>query len=223
MSKCPLCSDLAGDLNSSGIAQLYGPRTLKHAFLWSGDDLYLTAGPGTLMPGYMILAPKRHAMRFTDLGVAALREGTTVIERVRRRLEGHLPFNYMIFEHGPGRSGLPGAACVDHAHIHLLPVPDHGAIHRHLQRHFSYARTPSLAGAAGATRPGEPYILVSDGAGYRLYDAPFVQRQLIRRLAAAQLGAAERWDWRSNPEPNNFWETVRLWRAAHDGDDRHDH
>jgi ATP adenylyltransferase len=204
---CPICGDVARDVKVSGVAQLYGRGALRHCILYEDDDLLLIPGPGTFAVGYLIIAPRKHVTSFAALDRPILARAASLCAAYSRGMSAHLGTSYVVFEHGAGNQQRPGAGCVDHAHLHLAPTPDADALRAHLDARFIetvHAENVDL----GDRRPGTPYILFGVEGQWRSYNTPVVERQLLRRLLAAQHGRAREWDWRAHPNRGNFWKTV---------------
>ena len=202
---CPICADQIGDMRHSGIAQLYGESVRRISFLYVSRALLLIPGPGSLSAGYMILAPRGHYLRFAELGVKSLREAQMIMQVATEALAELGP--YVIFEHGSGSRADRGSACVVHAHLHLLPVPDPERVHAELEGRFDSTDLSGLAGIS-SLRCEEPYLFVSSPEKRAAYHGAAMESQLIRKLAASQLGIDEEWNWRTHPRREQFLETL---------------
>src|SRR4051812_5373863 len=72
---------------------------------------------GSIVPGWMLIVPRAHVLRASDLSVASRDELADFVAHVRRNLtERFGPTS--IFEHGPARPGCTSGCTVDHAHVH---------------------------------------------------------------------------------------------------------
>lgn len=209
---CPICGDVARDVSASGVAQLYGRAALRHCILYEDEDLLLIPGPGSFAVGYLVMTPRTHVTSFAALERPILARAASLTVAYSTGLSAHLGTSYVVFEHGAGNQQRPGAGCVDHAHLHLAPTPDPDALRAHLDGRFVetvHAEHIDLADRSGGT----PYIMLGAKGRWRSYDTPVVERQLLRRLLAAQHGRAGEWDWRAHPNRENFWKTVLAVRA----------
>jgi diadenosine tetraphosphate (Ap4A) HIT family hydrolase len=207
LKNCPICGDVARNVDASGVVQLYGQPALRHCILYEDEDLLLIPGPGTFAIGYLILVPRQHVTSFAALDRSVLARTDQLCATYANALATRLGTGYVGFEHGAGDEQRPGAGCVDHAHLHLAPAPEPAALHARLEANFVGTVHAGLVELA--TRPvGKPYILFGFEGRWRSYDAPVVERQLLRRLLAAQHGRAGEWNWRTHPNLENFWKTV---------------
>lgn len=208
-TNCYLCADLDRDAQASGIAQLYGPSILKDAFIWESQDFYITPAPGTIAVGYLILAPKAHVPSFARLSLEQLVEVASIVDHVVK-LGKQLGFEqYIAFEHGSVSFHSRGAACVDHAHLHLTPAPNFSEFREVLQGSFNESLLEGIADLADWPKD-TPYVLLTNNATMYCYAAPHAPSQLLRRVLASQWSIGSQWNWRLHPLKENFCETIRV-------------
>lgn len=170
-------------------------------------DFFVVAAMGQFIGGYVLICPRLH---FLNLGVmhSDLHDQflhlkgqvcTVLLEEYGNKI--------MLFEHGPASRQMRGGSCLDHAHLHALPVDlntppdwvsaclDGGRIHD-ISDLFEYAAA------------GRPYFFLesSDSTMY-LYDASSLPCQYGRQVVARLLGIPEQWDWRMYPHLDRMVET----------------
>lgn len=209
---CPLCGDLSRDPMRSGIMRLYGEDALPTAIMWESAELYLTPGPGTIMPGYLILATKRHYVNFAQLPDGALAEAWDVVEAVARIGAANGLDPYLLFEHGSGDRHARGASCIEHAHMHLAPSPAPERIRAILATYF-HERSLSQFNEIRSLKRGAPYVFLSFSGGFYVYGTICIPSQFVRRILAAERGIPEQWRWSDHPLPENFWKTHALFNG----------
>src|SRR5262249_7419217 len=115
----------------------------------------------------------------------------------------------VFFEHGTARDGARVMCTVDHAHLHMLPLPAAFAPEvlsdpAWVPFDGSVQTLPEVVGAAdylvfGAARAA--WVRVAPPSGF--------ESQYLRREIAQALGRAERWNWRTFPDPQAADETWR--------------
>jgi diadenosine tetraphosphate (Ap4A) HIT family hydrolase len=203
-----LCGDSERDAAASGIARLFGAGALSHCFLYEDDDLFVIPGPGNFTVGYLILAPHHHYRSFATVGSEILARAETLITTLCDALAESLGSPLVVFEHGAADARHSGAACVDHAHMHIAPAPRPAELHGFMRRHFEEDLSISGLSHLAAAPPMSPYVLLGDARGWSMYCTPVIQRQLLRRLLAAQHGRPREWNWRVYPNVSNFWQTT---------------
>jgi diadenosine tetraphosphate (Ap4A) HIT family hydrolase len=205
---CPLCGDCARDVATSGVARLFGAAALRHCFLYEDDDLFLIPGPGNFAVGYLILAPHEHYLSFAVMRREVLERAQDLLETLVGGLTRRLRTPVVVFEHGAADSMRRGAACVDHAHVHVAPAPRPHELRDFMRGRFEEAAPIDGLGDLARSPPCGPYVLFGDGDGWSIYSTPAIQRQLLRRLLTAQHGRPSEWNWRLHPNSANFWRTA---------------
>jgi hypothetical protein len=101
------------------------------------------------------------------------------------------------FEHGPCSYAKVGA-CVDHAHLHLVPMQ--GDLSAELNSFFPCQRMTNWSDLSARYDSGHPYLFYEDAAGRAsAYDISLIPSQFARMLVARKLGTAEKYDWRKYP------------------------
>jgi diadenosine tetraphosphate (Ap4A) HIT family hydrolase len=205
---CPLCGDCARNPASSGIARLFGPGALRHCFLYEDDDLFVIPGPGNFAVGYLILAPRVHRLSFSDVGAEILERAQVLVTALCNGLAQSLCSPFVVFEHGAADGIRRGAACVDHAHMHIAPSPRPHELRDFMRAHFEECPPMARLRELAASPPGGPYVLLSEIDGWCSYNTPTIPRQLLRRLLTAQHGRPAEWNWRVHPNAGNFWKTA---------------
>jgi hypothetical protein len=104
-----------------------------------------------------------------------------------------------ILEHGALNRCQRGGACIDHAHLHLIPLaPD---LYPILSERFSFAELGSMSQVRRFHDAEVPY-LYHQREGSRSYGVGLSQdvpSQMLRQIACQALGTPELWDWRNRP------------------------
>ncbi|GAA3395152.1 hypothetical protein [Cryptosporangium minutisporangium] len=165
------------------------------------------AAVGSLVPGYVLAAPARHAPSVRRLPSPDKVTFLQFVTEVRRRVEDCLG-PATLFEHGSCEEACRRrSACLVHSHVHIVPG------------HYSFTALelpvdcyPTLAEAVH-TAPGdsaEGYLLYQEpGGAVCLASDPGVS-QFFRRRIAHVLGRPQEWDYAVCPG----WENLR---KTHEG------
>jgi diadenosine tetraphosphate (Ap4A) HIT family hydrolase len=199
---CAFCTEFAA-LGPSG----HGARIICKASGW-----VLLPTVGCFIPGYCLLMPLDHIDATADAAPRELIAVAAAAEQMRALIGGMFG-PVIIAEHGPRGCEL-GASCCSHAHLHLIPVPDPDAVTAAYQATGGPGRPlDSLADLPRAVEG--PYLYLSPQPGeHLLWPAAGFARQYVRRVCAAQHGAADRFDWRDHPFDANQALTVTMLRTA---------
>lgn len=165
---------------------------------------------GSLMPGYLMVIPRQHILSFGFLPPVYDRELHALLEDVKdwqRSLFG----TYLIFEHGPV-SFKRGGSCCDHAHLHIVPVPQKTDLVCALRREYLTRQVENmLATMRSQIRKGMPYLFLHhhDDTMY-ISDAVPAKSQYLRQELVKQLGLGNIWDWKEFPGIEHILATIAL-------------
>jgi len=178
---CVLCGDLAS----------------RGGRLDLGDGLALAADAAPLLPGHALLFTTSHLPSFAASSPAQMVAAEEVLQRLCG-LGRYAAGAVLVFEHGTTEA-TGGSGCVDHAHIHILPIPDPLS-----ERIEPEPRVPETIATLGPRRPfdrlpmlaGQAYFWV---AGRHLQMLTIVprspERQVLRRIVATLLGLPRHRTW----------------------------
>jgi hypothetical protein len=167
------------------------------------------AGLGAFVPGYVLVFPEQHVesvLRIRQEKSAAFKD---LIKRTVRAV-GSTFGPPTLFEHGScPREGVRRSACLDHAHVHILPgsydlrsyVTNRGCS----QGRASTER--SLSGLAG-------YLFLHEPMMRPIYGRDPGMSQFFRRQIATALGVADEWDYLLFPRLENVSETIKYLKIA---------
>lgn len=175
--------------------------------LYETDNFYVAPTLGPLVEGHLLLISKEHI-----LGIGHL-EGSLVheLEKLREETRKVLTREYgtpIFFEHGPATWSRRGGCCVEHVHLHAIPIQFD--LYGDLRKHFECIDLNGLEELRELVKREEDYIYYEDQEGKR-YAFPIrgpIPPQYMRKLIAFKLGKQEEWDWRTNSNVRNFNRTL---------------
>lgn len=182
---------------------------------WSEVDeterLVAVPSVGPLLPGWLLVLPKQHALSLADFGRADVPRIEAEIETVGAswaQVFGRLTW----FEHGPSSPQSEVGCSVDHAHMHLVPLAGFnllGATQAHMPQ-IEFKRVSGLSAAVEALDAELPYLYLrtEDGESW-LAQSSEIPSQAFRRVLAIEQGRAEEFDWKSSPHSKTLEETIR--------------
>jgi hypothetical protein len=175
---------------------------------WSDRPLWLDPRFGVLLPalggfsvGYMLLAPIEH---YPNLAAALHGDGeangfTGFVETVLTYLRAKMG-DLTYWEHGgASRAGVRSSACIEHAHLHIvpgkldLPLPPDHADHP--------AIGSALAALVGSSEVKDGYLLMGRSPGRCFTGRDVGISQYYRREWARLLGRADEWDYLLSEDP----------------------
>jgi diadenosine tetraphosphate (Ap4A) HIT family hydrolase len=166
------------------------------------------AGLGAFVPGYVLVFPEQHvesALRIRQETSDAFRD---LIQRTVRAVQSAFG-PATLFEHGScSREGVRRSACLDHAHIHILP---------------GCYDLRSYVTRRGGSQDRSVNERTLDGAGYLFLHEPMMHpvyghdpgmSQFFRRKIATMLGIADEWDYLLFPRLENVSQTIKHLKIA---------
>jgi SAM-dependent methyltransferase len=184
---CPFCPDDRFAWNRTVGLPAAG------SILWGDEDLFVVPDLAPLVDGHLLVVTTRHHRCVGAAGglIAAVRAAQ---QRVARLFATVYDSPTLFVEHGPARCGAAGA-CVDHAHVHCLPLrlAVAPAVERLLR---TPGRPAALEDLAGLSAAGRSYLYVEDEGGGIAFPVDVLPSQFFRQLVAAELRQAE-WRWQS--------------------------
>lgn len=189
MTNCLFCSIAQGDAPQSS-------ETVEDLILAESPEFYLKPALGSFVEGYSLIIPKDHYRTFAEIPSEILSDFVELQAKVRKIVSSIYGLPTMIFEHGAACPQNRAGACIDHAHMHIVPFkgglvahPDMGA----------YREVGSLYDISSVTS-GRSYLFIEDEFGSRvILCEERVESQFLRRQIASHLGVGDVWDWRKNP------------------------
>jgi diadenosine tetraphosphate (Ap4A) HIT family hydrolase len=171
-----------------------GKQSEFNALILESPNFVVVPTLGHFIPGWCLIVPRLHYACMGALETHLYPEFLSVksqLETILRSIYGDV----IQFEHGPCSLGTAGA-CVDHAHLHMVPTrADIGA---ELSSRFMGYPVDGMTVLASAYRAGRSYLFYENNEGESsMYDVSVLPSQYMRMLLAQELGMLERYDWRS--------------------------
>jgi len=198
-NRCAICSQIAGDPAGDVIHQLLSAESYERRVVDLSSGLTLIPSLGSLTELHVLLCPKRHLRRMTD--VANPMELQQTVERVQRFLSSRNGGNLVLFEHGASRNRPEVPCSVEHAHLHIVDIPQSNHV---TLPSAEWIPVPAGIAAAREVLDHREYLLWSDYQHGTLVtqqenEAPFPS-QVLRRAVAEALRIGDRWNWRERPD-----------------------
>jgi diadenosine tetraphosphate (Ap4A) HIT family hydrolase len=212
---CSLCGELDG--TQPPLHTLLGVLAPPSRVLLESDNWVVVPTLGPLVPGHIMLVPRRHFSSALACPEPLLGECEDVIDRCVARLRDLYRQPVVMFEHGAGL-GAPRScgACIEHAHLHLLPGPtsfvttvtsaEPNWISAHTLNELRAELGMSAYMLAGKLDPPDRILFA------RKPDKK-VASQFLRKVFAGTVGNSTTWDWRRFPQPTTLLQTMRDWNS----------
>jgi diadenosine tetraphosphate (Ap4A) HIT family hydrolase len=178
--------------------------------LYESERYFIAPTRGALIPGWLLVVSKRHALCSGAATLDESRELRDCLEVARKMVRTSF-FEPTIFEHGPSHAGSPLGCGVDHLHIHVAPL--NFSLKTAVSAQFPATEWKSL--------PDISYTktLFSKGVGYGLIQEPKQNiywctppvgvRQFLRRAIASEIGKPDQFDYAAYPQILNVNLTLK--------------
>lgn len=191
ISGCVLCDEVRNANPLSERLGLYARNSDK--IILESEHLVLVRDISPLVPGHLLLLTKDHYCSFAKVPCSMLNE----FQDVRDRSIAYLADIYgapLLFEHGSSKTAPSVGTCIDHAHIHLLPVS--APVEEWLEE-VGDVTPGSTAGHQHDVSENYLWYRKQDGSEYfvQSFHQP-IPSQFIRRVLADHLNIAE-WNWKT--------------------------
>ncbi|MES9948583.1 MAG: HIT domain-containing protein [Candidatus Thiodiazotropha sp.] len=153
-----------------------------------------------VVPGHSLIITKYHCTAFSQISPESCREVQdfkSLASGIIKKRYGIAPF---FFEHGTKPGSVSSAACISHAHIHVLPARIN--VTKHLSQFsqkpitFHDTREQDLLNDINAD-----YLYYEDSSGMACLIRNFLKplpRQFIRRIVVQEIGISASWNWRES-------------------------
>ena len=198
MADCTFCTKFGAHGN---------PKEWFDKELRSFADFVVVAGVGALVPGYLLVISRAHfpsAAMLPQPSWDALPRLRREVIKACRKVFGIQP---VIFEHGSSDVRHLAGGCINHMHLHILPIKF--GIKEELSHYYDMLELNNIEDIRRLRNKKASYLYLQnqDGAQY-LAEVTDVPSQLIRRIVAKKLGRPYEWDYAGFPEYRFVAETI---------------
>jgi diadenosine tetraphosphate (Ap4A) HIT family hydrolase len=181
------------------IPEMSNPSNPEDEIVDESENFYAKAALGHFAFGYTLIISKEHFLSYAYLPEQLFAELEAFRDNVLDKLHNLTPHPITMMEHGAIDRCQRGGACIDHAHLHLMPLaPD---LYPILSEKFTFEELGSMSGVR-RFKDDQLSYLYYQREGHRSHGVELSQdvpSQLLRRIACQALGTPELWDWRDRP------------------------
>jgi len=181
------------------IQELSSPSNPEDEIIDESENFYAKAALGHFVFGYTLIISKEHFHSFAYLPEHLFPELEAFRDNVLDKLHDLCQHPITSMEHGAMNRCQRGGSCIDHAHLHLMPLA--ADLYPILNKRFSFFELGSISELRSFKEAQIPYLYYQreglKGHGVELLQD--VPSQLLRRVACQALGQPELWDWRDKP------------------------
>ncbi len=195
--------------------ELGAKLNLKKNVLYETDNFFVAPSIGQMgIEGYLLLCSKKHYIGIGDVPKESEFELEEVLSKVKKVLSKTYNLPILVFEHGPKLGCSRGGGCLDHAHLHLIPISinilDFLKEFFELEKVHGFGRLREIYENAKYS-----YLFINTGNDERYVikiDFP-LPSQYLRQVIAAKFGIKD-WDWRINPDYQTFNKTIKTLQGS---------
>jgi ATP adenylyltransferase len=166
---------------------------------------------GSILPGWLLVVPRRPALNFREWNGGSNRSATGLIEDVLNRLEVR-PERTIWFEHGPSTTSSLVGCGIDYAHIHLLvdqPFSFDKFIFSVLEVSTLHWRRCPATDAFGSINSANSYLVAgSQDSAAIAEQVEAAGSQFFRRVVAQLMNIPQQWDYNHHPHLHNVQKTI---------------
>lgn len=180
--------------------------------LFRSDNFFITPSVGSFVEGYLLICSKEHFIGMGNIPLNHFDELENLKESVRKVLSKYY-IPPIFFEHGPVGKRKRGGCCIDHAHLHAVPLKT--SILEKISTHLDFRRIRNLTEVRAQFKREIPYLYYENQAGERYLTELFesIPSQYFRKVVTVEIGKPKEWDWRVHPNPENFERTLEKLRG----------
>lgn len=175
-------------------ANVTGKLPRAGSILWGDDDFYIAVDRAPLAEGHLLICPTAHVLSFwgSDIPIEGLAVHKSAVERLLHTAYNRKP---LFLEHGMSVSKEDRNECIEHAHIHALPLKSE--LKSRIEQTTGNLKTFRNVSSLRAVLKGREYISYEDKQGQvhiRDEGLKSVPSQFFRQVVARDT-ADEEFHW----------------------------
>jgi len=184
----------------------------KKDILFSTKNFYVTPSLGQIVEGYLLICTRKHVVSLAHLNEEEFKELKKVQDKCKKILSSKYT-NPIFFEHGPIEKKDKAGSCIDHAHLHVIPLKID--LTNELKKRFPSKKLKEISELEIQKRLKLPYFYFENMGGEKyVFKIPeIVPSQYIRKLIYYQLDKISEWNWREHPYLIRFNDTIKKIRG----------
>ena len=200
-TSCSFCNEFLNEKNNN-FYKMYLQEEFEKNGLYSRiiaktKNFYILPMVGPLVPGYLLVVPKKHYVSFAFQTESELREAQLIVKTIReifRKFYG----TSVVFEHGALSSCVKGGCCSDHAHLHIVAV-DTDIIEQFSEKGFEVREIEGITSLGTQKKRHRPYLYYENQKDRAvIMDVGVIESQYIRKLIAKKMDVLDRALWNEN-------------------------
>lgn len=204
---CDFCKELNGENNLyREVAERC--NLPKERIIYEGKNWVILPTIGAIVPGYVLIVSKRHHLSMMDCNKEEMIELEDLLKQTRCVLTSMYHFQCIAFEHGGGCGVGNKPSCIDHCHLHVMPLRE-DIYDRIDVAKFQITHLESLHSLLKEKKQQSSYLLYQNHKEEILlmYADTYIS-QYFRQLIALSENVPEQWNWRYHYFAENIKTTI---------------
>lgn len=201
MYDCCLCKEIETGYLDLGQSKHYSTTLCQNARFCILPSL------GAIVEGHLLIIPREHYVSIGAMPEDYIIELNVLKEKVHKIMhEVYGPVIY--FEHGPAKPGEIAGCCIDHAHLHCIPLTVD--ILPKLFLKFKSNEINNILYLKTVHENNQSYLYYENQMQkkYVFLVQDNLESQYMRRLIADAVGQSYRWNWREYNGISNINNTI---------------
>ncbi len=186
---------------------------LRENVLYESENFFVVPSIGQMgIEGYVLLCSKEHYLGMGNIPEEHISELELILDKTKRVISEIYNSEVLVFEHGPRLGCHKGGGCLDHGHLHIVPI--FVDIMEFLQRMFKPEEIKDFSRLREIYKAQKSSYMFVETQNNRRYviELEFpIPSQYLRQIIASKIGVVE-WDWRVNPDYETFERTLNQLR-----------
>lgn len=179
----------------------------------SSRTFLVVPSKGALVPGWLMVIPRRHVLSTSVMTKDEFKDLHDILAETKAIVADTFG-PPTVFEHGAACANTTFGCGIDHAHVHVVPLPFHlrTAVQSSVDVEWSQSEDEFLKVTSTLRAP---YVAFSGPDLATWVATPNnIPRQFFRRMIATRLGRPDQFDYDQYPEPSNAVQTLSRMTAT---------
>jgi diadenosine tetraphosphate (Ap4A) HIT family hydrolase len=183
-------------------------KRLWDTILLGSNNFLVVPSLGSIVPGWVLLVPKRSVLSFAQLSDNEITEAKSLVIEIQSFLRDTFG-PVTTFEHGAGDSGSVIGCGLDQAHLHLVPLEVDLFSEVQRDKLVNWELITGWSNLNKVMDNSADYLFVSEDSGKAIVAKDFPPTsQYFRKHIAKLSGIESAWDYRTNAFRKNIACTV---------------
>lgn len=167
---------------------------LKSRILWESDRFAIFPALGCFVEGYTLIISRENYISIGHMPRDKATEMESLCLKAKKNIQS-IYGDVIVFEHGALSSFCRGGACLEQAHIHLVPFKKD--VHNYLKERHEFIKIDHLYDLSSMIQENHSYIYYQNQIGVKYaYWIENVPSQYMRRVLI-DVGEFEEYKWDS--------------------------